>query len=67
MTENVSEKWTKLAVAVGDVGQAPKVEDLAWSEGVGPDREIAREADTTIWGATACSNNEASGSGHHIA
>ena len=36
----------KLVVAVGDVGQAPKVEDLAQSEGAGHDEELAMEADT---------------------
>ena len=33
-------EWTKLAVAVGDVGQAPKVEDLARSEGASHDGEL---------------------------
>ena len=41
-------KWTKLAIAVGDVGQAPKVEDLAQSEGTGHDGELAGEADTIV-------------------
>ena len=41
-------EWTKLTVAVGDIGQAPKVEDLAQSEGIGHDEELAGEADTTI-------------------
>jgi hypothetical protein len=36
----------KLAVAVGDIGQATKVEDLAWSEGIGHDEELIGEADT---------------------
>ena len=49
----------KLAIAVNDVGQAPKVEDLARSEGAGC------EADTAIWGGAACSDDEASGSSHH--
>jgi hypothetical protein len=40
----------KLAVAVGDVGQAPKVENLARSEGIGCGGELAGEADTAIWG-----------------
>ena len=44
-------EWTKLVVAVGDIGLAPKVEDLAQSEGAGYDGELAREADTTIWGS----------------
>jgi hypothetical protein len=33
-------EWTKLTIVVGDVGQTPKVEDLAWSEGIGHDREL---------------------------
>ena len=37
----------ELVIAVDNVGQAPKVEDLARSEGVGYDRELTREADTT--------------------
>jgi hypothetical protein len=43
-------EWNKLTVAVGDVGQAPKVEDLAQSEGVGHDegRPPCREVYTTI-------------------
>jgi hypothetical protein len=40
----------KLVVAIGDVGQAPKVEDLACSKGPGCDEELAREANTTVWG-----------------
>ena len=40
--------WTKLAIAVGDVGQAPKVEDLAQSEGTGHDGELAGEVDIAI-------------------
>jgi hypothetical protein len=40
----------KLAIAVSDVGQAPKVEDLAQSEGIGCGGELAEEADTAIWG-----------------
>lgn len=39
---------TKLAIAVDDVGQAPKVEDLDQSKGAGHDRELAEEADTII-------------------
>jgi hypothetical protein len=38
----------KLVVAIGDVGQAPKVEDLARSKGLGCDEELAREANTTV-------------------
>ena len=41
-------EWTKLTVVVGDVSQAPKVEDLAQSEGTGHDGELAGEADTTV-------------------
>ena len=41
-------KWTKLIIAVSDVGQAPKVEDLAQSEGVDHDEELTSEADTTV-------------------
>jgi hypothetical protein len=41
-------EWTKLTIAVGDVGLTPKVEDLARSEGTGHDEELVREADTTI-------------------
>jgi hypothetical protein len=36
-------EWTKLTVAVNDVGQAPKVEDLARSECVDHDRELPGE------------------------
>ena len=60
-------EWMKLAIAVGDVGQAPKVEDLAWNEGTGCDAELAREADTTVWGNAACSGDKAGGSSHHRA
>jgi hypothetical protein len=59
-------EWTKLTIAVGDVGQAPKVEDLAQSKGVGCDGEL-READTTVWGGAACSSDEAGGSSHRRA
>jgi hypothetical protein len=38
----------KLAVAVGDIGQAPKVEDLAQSVSAGCDEELTREADTAV-------------------
>ena len=41
-------EWTKLAIAVDDVGQAPKVEDLAQSEGAGHDGELTGEADTGV-------------------
>jgi hypothetical protein len=57
----------KLAVAVGDVGQPPKAEDLAQSEGAGYDEELAREADTAVWGSAACSGDEAGGSNHRRA
>ena len=60
-------KWTKLAMAVGDVGQAPKVEDLARSEGTGRDEEIAGEADIAMWGGVACSGDEVGGLGHRRA
>ena len=58
-------EWMKLAIAVGDVGQAPKVEDLAQSEGAGRDGELTGEADATVWGSAACSGDEAGGSGHY--
>jgi hypothetical protein len=38
----------KLAVAVSDIGQAPKVEDLAQSVSAGCDEELTREADTVV-------------------
>jgi hypothetical protein len=38
----------KLAIAVDNVGQAPKVEDLAQGKGAGYDEELAREADIAI-------------------
>jgi hypothetical protein len=38
----------ELTVAVGDVGQAPKVEDLARDKGVGRDEELIGEANATI-------------------
>ena len=60
-------EWMNLTVAVGDVGQAPKVENLAQSEGASRDRELAREADTTVWGGAACSDDKAGGSSHHRA
>jgi hypothetical protein len=41
-------KRTKLTIAVDDVGQAPKVQDLARSEGTGCDKELAKEADTAV-------------------
>jgi hypothetical protein len=41
-------EWTKLVIAVGDVGLAPKVEDLAQSEGTGHDEELVGEAGTTV-------------------
>jgi hypothetical protein len=57
----------KLAIAVGDVGQAPQVEDLDQSDGTGCDEELAREVDTAIWGNAACFGDEASSSSHHRA
>jgi hypothetical protein len=39
---------TKLAVAVNDVGQAPKVEDLAQGEGAGCGEELVREANIAV-------------------
>ena len=47
--------------------QAPKVEDLAQSEGTGCDEELPSEANTAIWGGAACSSDEAGGSGHRRA
>jgi hypothetical protein len=41
-------EWVKLAMAVGDIGQAPKVEDLVRGEGTGYDKELALEADATV-------------------
>ena len=52
---------------MGDVGQAPKVEDLAWSESAGCDEELAREADAIVWGGAARSDDEVGGSGHRRA
>jgi hypothetical protein len=60
-------EWMKLTVAVGDVDQAPKVEGLSWSEGIGRDRELAREVDTVVWGCAAHSDEEAGGSSHRRA
>ena len=60
-------EWAELAIAVGDVGQAPEVEDMAQSEGAGCDGELAGEADATFWGAAACSGDEVGGSGHYRA
>ena len=54
----------KLAIAVGNVGQAPEVEDLAQSEGTGYDEELAREVDTAVWGGATCPGDEAGGFGH---
>jgi hypothetical protein len=39
---------TMLAISVGDVGQGPKVEDLAQSKGTSQDIELTGEADTTV-------------------
>jgi hypothetical protein len=41
-------EWMNLVVAVSDIGQAPKVEDLARSEGAGHDAELAGEVDTAV-------------------
>ena len=41
-------EWMKLTVVVGDIGQAPKVEDLAQSKGTGRDGELTREADNAV-------------------
>jgi len=41
-------EWTKLTIVVDDLGQDHKVEDLAQSEGIDSDEELAREEDTTI-------------------
>ena len=41
-------EWTKLVVAVGDVGRGTTVEDLAQSEGAGHDEELTGEANTAI-------------------
>ena len=60
-------EWAELAIAVGDVGQAPEVEDLARSEGAGRDGELAGEADATVWGGAACSGVEVRGFGHYRA
>ena len=60
-------EWAELAIVVGDVGQAPEVEDLPRSEGAGCDGELAGEADATIWGGAACSDDEVGGSGHYRA
>jgi hypothetical protein len=57
----------KLAVAIGDVGQAPKVKDLAQSEGVNHNGELTGEADTTVLGGAACSSDEAGGFAHRRA
>jgi hypothetical protein len=54
-------------MAVDDVGQAPKVEDLARSEGPGCGGEPTKEADATVWGNVACSSDEVGGSGHRRA
>jgi hypothetical protein len=57
----------KLVVAVGNIGLAPKMEDLARCEGTGRDGELAGEANTTVWGGAACSDDEAGGSSHRRA
>ena len=50
-------EWMKLAIAVDDIGQAPKVENLAWSEGVGRDGELIGEANTAVWSGATCSSD----------
>jgi hypothetical protein len=60
-------EWTKLAVAVDDVGQASKVEDLAQSKSAGYDGELTREANTAVWGGATCSGDKVGGSSHHRA
>ena len=60
-------EWTKLAVVVDDIGQAPKVEDLARSEGADRDGKRVGEANTAVWGGAACSSDEAGGSIHRRA
>ena len=60
-------EWAELAIVVGDVGQAPEVEDLARGEGAGRDEELTEEADATVWGGAACSGDEVGGSGHYRA
>jgi hypothetical protein len=56
-----------LAVAVGDLGQGPKDEDLALSEGTGCDGELAEEVNAAVWGNATCFGDKAGGSGHHRA
>jgi hypothetical protein len=41
-------EWMKLAVAIDDIGQASKVENLAWSEVTNDDGELVEKADTII-------------------
>ena len=41
-------EWAEVAIAVGDVGQAPEVEDLARNKGAGCDGELAGEANATV-------------------
>ena len=60
-------KQTKLAMAIGHVGQAPEAKDLARSVGAGHDEEITGEADATVWGGAACFGDKAGGSGHYRA
>jgi hypothetical protein len=57
-------EWTKLTVAVGDVGQAPKFEDLAQTEGTDRDGEPTGEADTVVLGGAAWDGDEAGGSSY---
>ena len=67
MGSAVHRLFVNLMKAVGDIGQAPKVEDLVQSEGAGHDGELAREADAAVWGNAACSGDEVGGSGHRRA
>ena len=45
----------KLAVPIGNVVQAPKVENLAKDEGASGDDDLAGEADATFWAAPPAS------------
>ena len=54
----------ELAVEVGNVGQVPKVEELAQGEGASYGEELTREPNAAVWGSAACSSDKAGGSGH---
>ena len=41
-------QWMKLTIAVDNVGQGPKVEDLARSEGAGHDGKLIGEANIAV-------------------